>query len=155
VIGISFLILGAIAGGVFLARFGIYAGLLWLGILQMLSNVGYALAAQTDASRPALYAVAIIENFTGGLGTAAFLAFLMSICDTQLAATQYALFTAVFGLSRSLIGTFSGLTAQRLGYTQYFWLTVALGVPGLLLLAALRGTITGPPPSTAELLAEA
>jgi PAT family beta-lactamase induction signal transducer AmpG len=138
IIGLSFLIAGAVAGGFFVARFGIFASLLWLGTLQMLSNVGYALVDTLTLGRSAMYAAVIVENFTAGLGTAAFLAFLMSICERDFAATQYAMLSALFGLSRSTIGSFSGVAAQNLGYTRYFWLTVALGIPGLLLLPFVR-----------------
>lgn len=138
IIGLSFLIAGAIAGGFFVARFGVFAGLLWLGTTQMLSNIGYALVASLMLGRTSMYAATIVENFTAGLGTAAFLAFLMSICERDFAATQYAMLSALFGLSRSVIGSFSGVAAQTLGYAEYFWITVALGVPGLLLLPFLR-----------------
>ena len=134
VLGISLLIVGAAAGGLVISRYGIYRALLWLGILQMLSNVGYALVAQTVAGRTGMYTATIIENFTGGLGTAAFLAFLMAICDREFAATQFAMLSAAFALSRSVIGSFSGVLAENMGYAPYFWVTVALGIPGLLLL---------------------
>lgn len=138
VIGMSFLIAGAFAGGAFVARFGIYRGLLWLGIAQMASNAGYALVASSGAGRPALYAAAIVENFTGGLGTAAFLAFLMAICEREHAATQYAMLSALFALSRSLIGSASGWGVDHIGYAPYFWITVTLAIPGLVLVALLR-----------------
>jgi Major Facilitator Superfamily. len=149
VFGIGFLIIGAIAGGAFVNRYGVHAGLLWLGILQILSNVGYALVASASAGRPALYAASIIENFTGGLGTAAFLAFLMAVCDKENAATEYALLTALYGLTRSLVGTASGFATESLGYATYFWLTVFLGVPALLLLPRIRG-YGSPLPDTAH-----
>ncbi|MEO5763290.1 MAG: MFS transporter, partial [Vicinamibacteria bacterium] len=154
VIGLSFLIAGAIAGGIFLARFGLMAGLLWLGLLQMLSNCGYALAASFDLPRSALYAATIVESFTAGLGTAAFLAFLMSVCDREHAATQFAMLTAIFGLSRSVIGSFSGVAAQSFGYAQYFWITVALGIPGLLLLPFMREQLrqTAERPATSDVV---
>ena len=138
VIGISFLIAGAFTGGAFLSRFGIWQALLWMGILQMLSNGGYALAASGN-NRPMFYAVVIIENFTSGLGTAAFLAFLMAVCDPKHAATQFAMLSAAFAGTRAVIGSFSGLLAERMGYGPYFWLTLALGLPGLLLLPLIRG----------------
>ena len=72
-LGMICTILGAIAGGAFVTRFGIYRGLLVLGIVQMLSNLAYALVAMTNAGRPAMYGAAVIETFCGGLGTAAFL----------------------------------------------------------------------------------
>lgn len=140
VFGIGFFIIGAIAGGAFVTRYGVHAALLWLGMLQILSNVGYAVVATTSAGRPGLYAASIIENFTGGLGTAAFLAFLMAVCEKENAATEYALLTALYGLTRSLVGTASGFATESLGYATYFWLTVLLGVPALFLLDRIRAT---------------
>jgi PAT family beta-lactamase induction signal transducer AmpG len=133
VIGVIISILGAIAGGAIVARIGLYRAMLWLGGAQIASNLGYALVATAHAGRWSIYAAAIVENIGYGLGTGAFLAFLMAICDRQRAATEYAMLTAVFGLTRVLIGTPSGWIAQHHGYAAYFWLTVLLGIPGLLL----------------------
>lgn len=138
VIGLSFLIAGAFVGGAVISRFGIWQALLWLAVLQVVSNVGYAIAASSAASHPMFYSVVIIENFCGGLGTAAFLAFLMSVCDREYAATQYAMLSAAFALTRFVIGSFSGILAEDLGYAKYFWLTMILGVPGLLLVPLIR-----------------
>jgi PAT family beta-lactamase induction signal transducer AmpG len=138
IIGLSVLIAGAFAGGAVVSRFGIWHALMWLGILQAISNIGYAIAAASPASQPMFYAVVIIENFCGGLGTAAFLAFLMSICDREHAATQYAMLSAAFALTRFVIGSLSGLLADNLGYTRYFWLTFILGLPALLLVPLIR-----------------
>lgn len=143
-IGTTVSVVGAIAGGVLVARFGIWRGLLWLGLAQTVSNLGYAITATSGAGRWAIYAASIAENAGYGLGTAAFLALLMAICDRQRAATEYALLTAAFGLSRSAIGSVSGLLAERAGYAGYFWLTVALGIPGLLLLPLLRDRLAEP-----------
>jgi len=133
VIGVIISILGAITGGAIVARIGLYRAMLWLGAAQIASNLGYALVATTHAGRWAIYAAAIVENIGYGLGTGAFLAFLMAICDRERAATEYAMLTAAFGLTRVLIGTPSGWIAQHQGYAAYFWLTVFLGIPGLLL----------------------
>jgi PAT family beta-lactamase induction signal transducer AmpG len=84
------------------------------------------------------YTVVIVENFCGGLGTAAFLSFLMAICDKEYAATQYALLSAAFAFTRFVIGSFSGLLAQNLGYTTYFWITLFLGLPALMLVPFIR-----------------
>lgn len=138
VIGVIISILGAIAGGAIVARIGLYRAMLWLGAAQILSNLGYALVATTHAGRWAIYAAAIVENIGYGLGTGAFLAFLMAICDRERAATEYAMLTAVFGLTRVLIGTPSGWIAQHAGYASYFWLTVFLGIPGLMLVPFVR-----------------
>jgi PAT family beta-lactamase induction signal transducer AmpG len=136
VIGVIVSILGAIAGGAIVARVGLYRAMLWLGAAQILSNLGYAIVATTHAGRWAIYAAAIVENIGYGLGTGAFLAFLMAI--RERAATEYAMLTAAFGLTRVLIGTPSGWIAQHAGYPSYFWLTVVLGIPGLMLVPFVR-----------------
>ena len=141
-LGMICTILGAIAGGAFVTRYGVYRALLVLGIVQMLSNVTYALVATTDAGRPALYGAAIIETFCGGLGTAAFLSFLMLICDRDHAATEYAMLSALFSVGRTVAVAASGYTAQELGFARYYWLTVLLGLPALLLLPRIRGRLT-------------
>jgi MFS transporter, PAT family, beta-lactamase induction signal transducer AmpG len=141
IVGVVVSILGAIAGGVLLPRLGLYRGLLWLGLAQSLSNIGYAIVASISAGRWAIYAAAIIENIGYGLGTAAFLAFLMSLCDRERAATEYALLSAAYGLTGTIIATASGWLAQHIGYAPYFWFTVILGLPALLLIPTVRAQI--------------
>ncbi|HEY8849623.1 MAG TPA: hypothetical protein VIO12_10045, partial [Thermoanaerobaculia bacterium] len=138
VVGVIVSVIGAIAGGAIVARLGLWPSLLWLGIAQTISNLGYAIVATIAAGRWAIYAAAILENLGYGLGTAAFLTFLMAICDRARAATEYALLSAAFGLTGTVMGIVSGYVAQYAGYTLYFWLTVALGIPGLLLLPSVR-----------------
>ncbi|MDP9193979.1 MAG: MFS transporter [Acidobacteriota bacterium] len=153
-LGMICTILGAIAGGLFVTRFGVYRGMLVLGTIQMLSNFAYALVATTTAGRPAMYGAAIIETFCGGLGTAAFLSFLMFICDRDNAATEYALLSALFAAGRTFAFAFSGYFANDLGFANYYWLTAALALPGLALLPWIRGRLTGtggPPATTAAI----
>lgn len=140
-LGMICVILGAISGGIFVSRYGVFRGLLWLGLLQMASNLGYAVVASTGAGRPGLYGAAVAEAFCDGLGTAAFLSFLMYICERDNAATEYALLSALFGLSRTIIGSVSGFLAQDLGYARYYWLTAALALPGLAILPLIRARL--------------
>jgi PAT family beta-lactamase induction signal transducer AmpG len=140
-IGMVCVILGAISGGWFVTRFGIFKALVWLGLVQMLSNLGYALVAMTNAGRPGLYTAAIAESFCDGLGTAAFLSFLMFICDRENAATEYAVLSATFALPRTFIGSTSGYLTEVMGYTGYYWLTAALALPGLMLLPLIRARV--------------
>lgn len=152
-LGTFLTILGALAGGWFTGRFGIFTGLLWLGLGQMLSNLGYVAVALLPLPRESIYLASALESFTQGLGTAAFLSFLMSQCEKAHSATQYALLSATFALSRDLVGALSGLGVDRLGYGLYFALTTALAIPGLLLLLPLRrilprsGSLSGSVPS--------
>jgi PAT family beta-lactamase induction signal transducer AmpG len=126
-------------------RAGIFKALWVLGLWQAASNLGYVIAASVIPPaapgvaplfeyRLLVYAASATESFTGGLGTAAFLAFLMAIVDKRRSATEYALLTSVFALSRSLAGWASGYGAQEFGYAQYFLLTFFLSFPAYLLL---------------------
>ncbi len=133
-LGVGASVLGALAGGVLTTRWGIFRGLWVLGLLQAFSNLGYAGVAYTDAGRSAIYAASLFESFTGGLGTAAFLAFLMHICDKRQAATEYALLSAIFASTGWLVGSVSGAGVVRFGYGDYFLLTFALSFPAYALL---------------------
>ncbi len=137
-LGVGASIAGALAGGVLTTRWGIFRGLWVLGLLQAVSNLGYAGVAYVDLGRPGIYAASMCESFTGGLGTAAFLAFLMHICDKQRAATEYALLSAIFGFTRSVAGAFSGWGTTHLGYAPYFAVTFVLALPAFALLPWVR-----------------
>ncbi len=136
--GVGASVVGALVGGVLTSRWGVFTGLWSMGALQALSNLGYAAVAHFDLARPGLYSASLCESFTGGLGTAAFLAFLMHICDKQRAATEYALLSAIFGLTRSVAGALSGWGAASLGYAPYFTMTFFLSFPAFLLLPRVR-----------------
>ncbi|MFA5627571.1 MAG: MFS transporter [Thiohalomonadaceae bacterium] len=144
-LGLVLSIAGGIVGGWYTDRVGIFRALWVLGLYQIASNLGYVWAATTlpigveNALIPfshklLMYAASGTESFTGGLGTAAFLAFLMAIVDKRHSATEYALLSSVFALSRSLAGWAGGFGAEAMGYADYFLLTVFLGFPAFLLL---------------------
>ena len=145
-LGVGASIVGALVGGVLTTRWGIFRALWMLGLLQAFSNLGYAAVAYADLGRPGIYSASLIESFTGGLGTAAFLAFLMHICDKQRAATEYALLSAIFGFTRSLAGAFSGWGTTHLGYATYFAVTFVLALPAFCLLPWVRAWASSPSP---------
>jgi PAT family beta-lactamase induction signal transducer AmpG len=129
---------GAVLGGILTSRWGIFRALWVLGAVQALSSLGYAAAASAGPSKPLVIGVALFENFAAGLGTAAFVAFLMSVCERRYAATQYAVLSAILALSRTLAGAASGGIAERVGYGHYFFLTFILGLPAFALIPLLR-----------------
>jgi PAT family beta-lactamase induction signal transducer AmpG len=144
-LGLVLSIAGGLAGGWFTDRVGIFRSLWILGLFQALSNLGYVWAASVIPPAPAgsavlfehqllMYGASAIESFTGGLGTAAFLAFLMSIVSTRHSAAEYALLSSLFALTRHLAGFASGYGAYYLGYAPYFLLTFFLSFPAYLLL---------------------
>jgi PAT family beta-lactamase induction signal transducer AmpG len=145
-LGVGASIVGALIGGVLTTRWGIFRALWTLGLLQAVSNLGYAAVAYVDLGRPGIYSASLIESFTGGLGTAAFLAFLMHICDKRRAATEYALLSAIFGFTRSLAGAFSGWGTTHLGYATYFAMTFVLALPAFGLLPWVRAWADAEPP---------
>jgi PAT family beta-lactamase induction signal transducer AmpG len=151
-LGLALSIAGGIAGGWVTDRVGIYHALWTLGLAQAVSNLGYAWAATvipvggTAAALPSaqvalMYGASAVESFTGGLGTGAFLAFLMAIVNKQHAATEYALLSSVFALSRSLAGWAGGFGAEGMGYGPYFLLTFFLAFPAYLLLPWAKGML--------------
>jgi len=144
-LGLVLSIAGGIVGGWFTDRIGIFKALWILGLFQAVSNLGYVWAATvippaaTGAPLLAdymviLYSASAIESFTGGLGTAAFLAFLMSIVNKKHSAAEYALLSSLFALTRHLSGFASGYGAHYMGYAPYFLLTFCLSFPAYLLL---------------------
>lgn len=137
-VGILSTILGALLGGYLTNRLGIFRALWSLGLFQAVSNLVYAGVALAPPSNELMYAAVIVEAFCGGLGTASFLSFLMSICEKNYVATQFALLTAIFGLSRSLAGAFSGFAAQKFGYSSYFAMTFLAALPAFALLPWIK-----------------
>jgi PAT family beta-lactamase induction signal transducer AmpG len=148
-IGLALSIAGGVVGGWITDRVGIFRALWVLGLAQAFSNLGYWIAAKVIPPMTAgalipfehkalMYAASATESFTGGLGTAAFLAFLMAIVRKDRAATEYALLTSVFALSRSVSGWLGGVGAQSMGYASWFLLTFFLAFPAYLLLPWVR-----------------
>jgi MFS transporter, PAT family, beta-lactamase induction signal transducer AmpG len=133
-LGVGATIVGALVGGWITSRIGIFRALWILGLFQAVSNLVYAAVAASSFGKEAIYFASLFESFTGGLGTAAFLAFLMSICERKQAAMQYALLSALFGFTRSVSGGFSGWGTEHLGYASYFAVTFLLALPSYALL---------------------
>jgi PAT family beta-lactamase induction signal transducer AmpG len=136
--GIALSVVGALMGGAFISRHGIFHGIWFLGLLQAVSNLGYSLVQWLDLGRYGLYGASMFESLSGGLGTAAFLAFLMNVCQKEHATVQYAFLSSIFSLTGRLIGALSGLGAERYGYADYFALTFLLSMPAYCLLPWVR-----------------
>ena len=142
--GIVLSLIGALMGGAFISRYGVFHGVWFLGLLQAVSNLGYSLVYWLNLGRFGLYGASMFESLSGGLGTAAFLAFLMNVCDKEHATVQYAFLSSIFSLTGRLIGGFSGLGAERYGYGNYFAITFLLSLPAYSLLPWVRGWIKEP-----------
>lgn len=134
---------GIFAGGAMVRAIGLYPSLIVGGILQAVTNLMFAWVAAVGHDLTVLAAAVWSDNFTGGLGSAAFVAYLSVLCNRQFTATQYALLSAFMAFGRTLLSTPSGYLAQVLGWFDFFVLTAFLAVPGLLLIAYLarRGPV--------------
>jgi len=136
--GIVLSVVGALLGGAFISRFGILHGVWFLGLLQAVSNLGYAFVAWLNLGAFGLYGASMFESLSGGLGTASFLAFLMNVCEKEHATVQYAFLSSIFSLTGRLIGGISGFGAEAYGYGNYFALTFLISMPAYLLLPWVR-----------------
>jgi PAT family beta-lactamase induction signal transducer AmpG len=174
VIGLWLTIAGALTGGALMFRLGLWRALLLFGVLQAVSNLGFwwlaaggkgsfgglllpaldwgfvEITAPTPVDAALLAAVAF-ENLSGGMGTAAHVAFQMSLCQQRFTATQYALLSAFGAIGRVWVGPMAGVTAESIGWPGFFVLSTWLAAPALLMLLWLRSAIEAldaPPPAT-------
>ena len=134
-LGLASTIVGALAGGALMARLGLYRSLMLFGVLQAVSNLGFWVIS-VGPHNVWLMAVGVgIENLCGGMGTAAFVALLMGLCNQQFSATQFALLSALSAVGRTyLAGPLTPPLVQATGWPTFFLLTVLIALPGLWLL---------------------
>jgi PAT family beta-lactamase induction signal transducer AmpG len=164
VIGMWLTIVGAIGGGVIMIRIGLFRALLLFGSLQMMSNLGFWLVsilgrgAWGAGSLPAFNFVIVslkeptsidwllvcaigFENITGGMGTAAFVALLMALCNQKFTATQYALLSAFSAVGRVWVGPMAGVLATTIGWPSFFIFSTFAAIPGLVMLLRLKPVV--------------
>lgn len=133
-VGLLATIVGTLVGGTGVHQLGINRSLWVFGLLQTMSNFSYALLAGVGNNWGLIFATINIENFCGGLATAAFTAYLMSLCHRQFTATQYALLSSLFAVSRDILVSPAGEIAKTIGWVNFFLGSVVVSLPGLVLL---------------------
>ncbi len=136
--GIGATILGAFIGGGLMPRLGLYRSLLLFGILQALSNLSFLWLAWAGKNYAVMAFTVGFENLTGGMGTAAFVALVMSLCNHRYTATQFALLSSVEALGRVFLGWPAAKLVGVAGWGPFFFVTVLAALPGLWLLWVLR-----------------
>jgi PAT family beta-lactamase induction signal transducer AmpG len=164
IIGLWLTIGGALLGGVLMLKLGLWRALLLFGALQMASNLGFWwLAVAGKGSLPgfvlpafdwgfvqlahptpvdgALLMVIAFENLSGGMGTAAFVAFLMSLCNQRFTATQYALLSAFASVGRVWVAPLAGVLAESIGWPAFFVVSTVLALPALVMLWVMRASV--------------
>jgi MFS transporter, PAT family, beta-lactamase induction signal transducer AmpG len=143
---------GLAAGGVVVLRLGVLRALLVCGVLQMLSNLMYVLQAWVGHDLPTLALTIGVENLTGGMGSAAFVAYLSGLCNISFTATQYALLTSLAAIGRTTLSASGGALADALGWSPFFVLATAACLPGLALLAWIMRLELALPPDCGRAL---
>jgi PAT family beta-lactamase induction signal transducer AmpG len=155
---------GALIGGWITTLAGLGHSLWLFGALQIFSNAGYFLLAIAQGpSVPLMYAATGFEHLTSGLGTGAYGVLLLRLTEKRFSATQYALLSSLFALPRLAAGPITGFAVHAIGWPSFYLATMAMGLPGLLMLARFvppgvrepafdeagaGGTATAPPPVT-------
>lgn len=141
--GLAATLLGGFLGGVIVNRRGIVPALWICGVIQLLSNLIFVLQAWVGHDLGMLAVTISVENLAGGMGTAAFVAYLSSLCNLSYTATQYALLSSFMAQARTTLSAGSGFLADSMGWIEFFLTTAAAAVPGLLLLLLLQRRLAG------------
>ena len=128
---------GTVIGGVLFARIGMNRSLWLFAIAGVCGNLSYWALARFGGGFTGLITAVSLENISGGMVGAVFVALLMSLCNPRFSATQYALLSGVYAMSRSLLSAPAGVVAERVGWPSFFLFTVVAAVPAFLLLARL------------------
>ena len=151
VFGLSATLVGGLLGGLMVMRWGIIKTLLITGILQALSNLVFVAQALAGHDVGMLVVTIASENLAGGMATAAFIAYLSSLCNIAYTATQYALLTSFMAFARDVLSATSGVLAEAVGWVGFFVATTGLALPGLLLLLWLIRLMPQQAPEAAPL----
>jgi|TARA_B110000438_G_scaffold295501_1_gene338586 PAT family beta-lactamase induction signal transducer AmpG len=139
--GLAATIIGAIYGGLLMARLRLFNSLLIFGILQAVSNLSFMVLALVGKNYPLMIFTIAFENLAGGMGTAAFVAFLMALCNQRYTATQFALLSALASLGRVFVGPLSGVLVDEMGWAVFFFSTFLFALPGLILLWVMKHVV--------------
>ena len=137
-IGIFATMAGVVAGGAYLSSAGIRSSLILFGILQAASNFMYYALYAAGKNYYLMASTMVVENVCAGLGTAAFVAYLMSLCSRRFSATQYALLTSLMAVSRDVMVAPAGKLVVAAGFGNFFLLTVLLSAPGIAIIFAMN-----------------
>ena len=138
VLGVGAIFFGTFLGGFVVKQLSLWRALLLCGTVQLLSNFVFVWLAHVGHNMPALIVAICVENITGGMGTAAFVAYMASLCNVKFTATQYALFSALSSCGRTVFASMSGVLVEQFGWDGFYIETAVFAMPGMVLLLLLR-----------------
>ncbi|MGH8426442.1 MAG: AmpG family muropeptide MFS transporter [Gammaproteobacteria bacterium] len=139
--GLAATIVGVFIGGALMSRLSLFRAMLYFGLVQAVSILTFLALSFIGHSYAAMTTAVVVENLAWGLGTAAFVSYLMALCNHRYTAFQFALLSALDSLPRVLLGPPAGYVAQHSGWSMVFIVSILLALPGLTLLVALRRRI--------------
>lgn len=140
-VGMTATIIGALFGGYLMRNMSLFKALFVFGILQGVSNIGYWFLAVTPPNIISMGSIIFLENIFSGMGTAAFVALLMTLCNKSLSATQFALLSALSAVGRVYIGPVASIFVSTYGWPLFYLISILVAVPGILLLLACRTSL--------------
>ena len=138
VVGLIATLIGVFIGGLLMVRMGLYRSLMLFGILQAISNLTFVLLAIAGKNYLMMVVAIAAEYTAGGLGTVAFVAFLMALCDHRFTATQFALLSALASIGRVFVGPMAGIMVEHIGWIHFYFWTFIFALPGLVVLRYLK-----------------
>jgi MFS transporter, PAT family, beta-lactamase induction signal transducer AmpG len=150
IFGVLMTLVGLSAGGVIVARLGLYPSLLICGLLQNVSTLMYAALALAGHDMSILALSIAAENVTGGMGSAAFVAYLSRLCNVSFTATQYALLSSLSAVGRTTLSASGGWLVDQIDWVPFFILATAAGFPALLVLLRLMWRVPLPTPKEVD-----
>ena len=140
-VGMAATIIGALLGGYLMKNMSLFKALFLFGLLQGGSNIGYWFLAITPPHILTMGSIIFLENIFSGMGTAAFVALLMTLCNKSLSATQFALLSALSAVGRVYIGPIASIFVSNYGWPLFYLISIGVAVPGVLLLLACRTSL--------------
>jgi PAT family beta-lactamase induction signal transducer AmpG len=141
VFGMISLLLGGILGGAWVLKMGLYRSLWVFGVFQSISTFGFSILNHLEHTKTALAIVIGIENFSTGMGTAAYSGFIAALCNRKFTATQFALLTSLMAVSRTIFTAPSGMFVEWMGWSSYFIFCGLIAAPGLIILTRFKKSI--------------
>ncbi|MFN8390542.1 MAG: AmpG family muropeptide MFS transporter [Bdellovibrionota bacterium] len=132
-LGLAMTIFGSIVGGALMDKLGMKRALIGFGIFQGLSILSFALLAEVGKSYPVMAGTIAFENLCSGFGNAAFVGYLMSLCNKRFTATQYALLSSLGAIPRVFLASRMGYVVELVGWTQFFLICTLAAAPGIVL----------------------
>jgi PAT family beta-lactamase induction signal transducer AmpG len=139
VLGVFASMVGIAAGGAFAYRLGVARALVAAGLIHASGNLAFIFQAYAGHDVRVLGLTIFVENFTGGLVSAAFVGYLSTLCHPAFTATQFALFTSLTAVGRTLFASGAGWLAEQLGWPLFFAASAVAALPGIALAIALTG----------------